>query len=151
MEIESRAVGAEDSRVGQGRLGGRSPTTQLQRWWGCAGLRELDPPYCLARREFLVSLLRSGAVAGVTGAAAVLALRRARLPAAACRRRTACCVCPEWAGCTLPPAVAAKASNVGQARQASAGPPILGLVGRRPPERPCPTLPLTDGRQERES
>ena len=102
----------------------------------------------MARREFFASFLRSAAAAGVTGVSAVLMLRTARLPAAECLRQTACRGCPEWGGCVLPPALAAKASRVGQARQASAGPPTSGLVGRRSPGRPCPTLPLTDSRQE---
>jgi hypothetical protein len=68
----------------------------------------LSPRRKLARREFLVGCLRSAAVAGVTGVSAALVLRTTRLPAAECRRRTACRGCPEWAGCTLPPAVAAR-------------------------------------------
>jgi hypothetical protein len=65
----------------------------------------------LARREFIVGCLRSSAVAGVTGVSALLALRTLRSPGAECRRRAACRGCPEWAGCTLPAAVAARGAG----------------------------------------
>jgi hypothetical protein len=73
----------------------------------------------LGRREFLAGCLRSAAVGGVTGAAALLVMRTARLPAAECRRRTVCLGCPEWGGCALPPAVAARAAGRGNQERAS--------------------------------
>ena len=67
-----------------------------------------SPRRNMARRAFFASFLRSAAAAGVTAISAVLMLRTARLPAAECLRQTACRGCPEWGGCVLPPALAAR-------------------------------------------
>jgi len=65
----------------------------------------------LARREFIVGCLRSAAVTGVMGVSALLALRTLRSPGAECRRRSACRGCPDWTGCTLPAAMAARGAG----------------------------------------
>jgi hypothetical protein len=84
----------------------------------------------LVRREFFASFLRSAAAAGVTGVSAVLMLRTARLPAAECLRQTACRGCPEWGGCVLPPALAAR--RVGATAGVSNSPGVAARANQVP-------------------
>ena len=60
-----------------------------------------------SRREFMRACLRGAGLGVLGGAAAVLGWRATRKP---CRRDHPCMACPQWSGCGLPPAEAARKS-----------------------------------------